>query len=51
MSDKMLVSDQWIKSTGIIGNEVPWLNGEQISNASLKCTFMSVATKGYASNT
>ena len=53
MSGELVVSDHWIKSTGIgiVGTEVPWLNGQQISNASLKCTFMNVAKKGYASNT
>ena len=48
MSDELVVSDQWTKSTGMVGTEVPWLDGEQTLNASLKCTFMSVATKGYA---
>ena len=49
MSDESIVSNQWGKNTGIVGTEVPWSDGAQTSNASLKCTFMSAATKGYAS--
>ena len=48
MSDESIVSSQWIKNTGNVGTEVPWTDGDQTSNVSLKCTFMSVATKGYA---
>ena len=48
MSDESIVSNKWIKNTGNVGTEVPWTDGAQTSNASLKCTFMSAATKGYA---
>ena len=47
MSEDSIASTQWVRNTGDIETEVPWLNSDQTSNDSLKCTFMSVATNGW----